>query len=287
MFIVDEGKALGTAITRFRSRYFFRGGFGGYAWRPMAGAQSSIESRINHLCLRLSAADHLDMPELLVNDVWVDLPPKVMADYKKLEKEMFLALDESGGELILQNAGSKYLTCKQLAGGGVYDEDKKPVHLHTAKVEATMDLIDELQGKPVLIAFQFRHDLERLKRVLPKLPHIDGSVSAGDADKLIEKWNAGELLYLAVQPQALSHGINMQSGPGRDIIWFGLTDNLEIYLQFNARVWRQGVTGQVRLHRILARRTVDAAVADRIETKDQTQQALLDALNKYRKAESA
>jgi SNF2 family DNA or RNA helicase len=169
----------------------------------------------------------------------------------------------------------------------VYDEDKKPVHLHTAKVEATMDLIDELQGKPVLIAFQFRHDLERLKRVLPKLPHIDGSVSAGDADKLIEKWNAGELLYLAVQPQALSHGINMQSGPGRDIIWFGLTDNLEIYLQFNARVWRQGVTGQVRLHRILARRTVDAAVADRIETKDQTQQALLDALNKYRKAESA
>lgn len=279
VFIVDRGDSLGTAVTKFRTRYFYQGDF--HKWKPIEGSQAIIEQKIAHLCLRLSAADHLDLPELLVNDVWVDLPPKILKDYKKLEREMFLALDE-GGEIIVGSAGAKYLTCKQLAGGGVYGEDKQPIHIHTTKVEATLSIIEELQGKPVLIAFQFRHDLERLRKAIPKLPVIDGTVKADEADKLIERWNAGELTHLAVQPQALSHGINMQAGPGRDIIWFGLTDNLEIYLQLNARIHRQGVTGQVRVHRILARKTVDEAVAMRISAKDAGQQSLLEALNKYR-----
>lgn len=284
VFIVDQGKSLGTSISKFREKYFYRGGYGGYGWKAHEGSSAVIESKISDLCLRLSAEDHLDMPELLVNDVWVDLPPKTLAAYKKLEREMFLALDE-GKDLVIGNAGSKYLACRQLANGGIYDDDKNPVHLHTAKIEAIVDLVDELQGKPALIAFQFKHDLERLRKVFPKIPSIDGRCGAKEADKLIEQWNKGELPLLAVQPQSLSHGINMQAGPGRDILWLGLTDNLETYLQLNARIHRQGVTGQVRVHRILANRTVDKAVAERIASKDQSQSALLAALNKYRGAD--
>lgn len=281
VFIVDLGQSLGSGISKFRNRYFYRGGYGGYKYQPNQGAQAAIEQKISHLCLRLAAEDHLDLPELLVNDVWVDLPNKVQKEYKRLEREMFLEL-ENDKELIASNAGAKYNACKQMAGGGVYDEDKQAVHIHSAKIDAVVDIVDELQGKPVLIAFQYRHDLERLRRAFPKIHNIDGSTSGKETELLVEKWNRGELSHLAVQPQALSHGINMQAGPGRDIIWLGLTDNLETYLQLNARIHRQGVTGGVRVHRILARRTVDEAVKDRIELKDRGQQALLESLNRYR-----
>jgi SNF2 family DNA or RNA helicase len=281
VFIVDRGESLGTAITKFRNRYFYRGGFGGYKWTPIDGASQIIEDKIGDLCLRMSAGDHLDLPDLLFNDIVVDLPPKTLKAYKKMEREMFLAIDE-GEDLVIGNAGAKYIACRQLANGGVYDEDKTPVHVHTAKIEAVVDIVDELQGKPVLIAFQFKHDLERLRKAFPKIPSIDGRTKGPEADKLIEQWNAGELPLLAVQPQSLSHGINMQAGPGRDIVWLGLTDNLETYLQLNARIHRQGVTGQVRIHRILANRTVDEAVAERIENKDTAQKTLLESLAKYR-----
>lgn len=281
VFIADGGESLGTSITKFRTRYFFRGGYGGYKWTPVQGAQDQIERKISGCCLRLSAADHLDLPELLINDIWVDLPDLIRKAYKKLEREMFLQLEEEG-ELTASNAGAKYLMCRQLASGGVYDGEKKPVHVHTTKIDAAMDIMEELQGKPVLLAFQFRHDLERIRKAIPKCPSIDGRTSGVEADWLIQRWNEGQLPVLAVQPQSLSHGINMQAGPGRDIIWLGLTDNLETYLQLNARIHRQGVTGGVRIHRILARRTVDEAVRERLESKDASQTALLDALCRYR-----
>jgi SNF2 family DNA or RNA helicase len=134
----------------------------------------------------------------------------------------------------------------------------------------------------VLLAFQYRHDLARLREIWPTLPSIDGSTKATHADQLIEDWNEGKLSLLAVQPQSLSHGVNMQSGPGRDVIWVGLNDSLEVYLQLNARLHRQGVTGQVRIHCVMARNTVDEAVLDRIQRKEAGQTALLDALERYR-----
>ena len=278
--ILDQGEALGSGITKFRNRYFHRGGYGGYQYIPIDGAQQRIQERINHLCLRLSAEDHLELPEMLVNDVWVDLPANVLKEYKQLEREMFLSLDK-GDELVLFDAGSKYNTCRQLAGGAVYDEVKNSRELHHAKMDAVVDIVDELQGKPVLIAYSYTHELERLKARFD-CPAIYGKTKAKDADRLIEQWNAGELHVLAVQPKSLSHGINMQAGPGRDIIWFGLTDSLEEYQQLNKRIHRQGVKGDVRIHRILANKTVDEAVVDRIEQKDASQASLLDALNAYR-----
>lgn len=284
IFIADKGESLGTAISRFRDRYFWRSGYGGYKYMPIENADTLIYQRIGDVCLRMSAEEFLDLPELLENDVWVDLPPTAAKQYRQLEKEMFLALEADCGELTPANAGARYNACRQVCNGGVYDaDDKSIVHqIHGVKIEAVRDLVDELQGKPVLLAFQYRHDLARLREVWPKLPSIDGSTKATEADHLIEQWNNGELQLLAVQPQSLSHGVNMQAGPGRDVIWIGLNDSLEVYLQLNARLHRQGVTGQVRIHRVLARNTVDEAVLDRIQRKEAGQLALLNALERYR-----
>lgn len=286
IFICDQGQALGKSITQFRERFFFRGGYGGYKWTPNHGAQENIENRIQAVCMRLAAKDHLTLPDLLFNDIWIDLPPSVQKQYKKLEREMFLLLEQEK-EITASNAGAKYVMCRQVANGGLYDEEKNALHVHDSKVEVVSDLVDELQGKPALIAFQFRHDLMRLRKAFPKIPSIDGSTKPKEADRLIDQWNAGELQALAVQPQSLSHGINMQAGPGRDIIWLGLTDNLETYLQLNARIHRQGVTDTVRVHRIGANQTVDQAIVDRLDSKEQTQTALLDALGKYRNGQQA
>lgn len=280
VFIVDQGDTLGTGITKFKNRWFYRGGFGGYKYFPMEGAQKNIERLIEPCCLTLRAEDHLDLPALVFNDVWVDLPPTIQKRYKQLEREMFLELDQ--GELTPVNAGSKYVLCKQVCNGGVYDEAREVEHIHKVKTEATLEIMEELQGKPVLIAYQFKHDLDRLEGAIPGLPSINGQTGGEEANNRILRWNRGELQALAVQCQALSHGVNMQAGPGRDVIWYGLTDNLEIYLQLNARIYRQGVEGQVRIHRILARNTVDEAIRERIKTKDMGQLALLNALNAYR-----
>ncbi len=280
IYVLDAGEALGTAVSHFRSRYFYRGGYGGYKWIPMETSQSVVEKKIEHLCLRLAAEDHLDLPDKLINDVMVDLPALVRDRYKKLERELFMELD-TGKAVAVSNAGVKYLACRQVANGGLYNSGKAE-HIHNTKVDVVLDLVDELQGKPALIAFQFRHDLDRLNQIFPKLPVIDGRCPAKRSDELIRQWNAGELRVLAVQPQSLSHGVNMQAGPGRDIIWLGLTDNLETYLQLNARIYRQGVTGQVRIHRILARATVDVPIRQALENKDSNQQALLNALKQYR-----
>jgi len=284
VFILDNGEALGKNVTQFRNRYFYRGGFGGYKWTAIEGAADTIQKKIAPLCLRLSEADYLDMPELIVNDVWTDMPKTARKGYKSLEKEMFLELEAA--DVTLMNAGAKYNACKQYASGAIYGEGEGPrriVHeVHQAKLDAVRDIVEELQGKPALIAFNYSHERPRLASYFPGCEFIDGSTKPADADDLIKKWNEGKLQYLAVQPKSLSHGINMQSGPGRDVIWLGLTDDLEVYQQLNKRVHRQGVKGDVRIHRVLARKTVDEAVRNRIEAKDSDQAALLKALQDYR-----
>lgn len=140
-----------------------------------------------------------------------------------------------------------------------------------------------MQGKPLIVAYQFKHDLERIRKLLPKAPAINGDVGPDESLALINSWNNGTIPILLVQPQSLSHGVNMQAH-GNDICWFGLTDNLEIYLQLNKRLHRQGVTGTVRIHRLLCRGTVDEAVRERLNDKDHDQKALLKALKNYRRS---
>lgn len=285
-WILDQGKALGKNVTQFRNVYMQQGGYTGYEWSPKPGAKEAIEEKLNPLVLRLAEEDHLQLPPTVTNDIWVDLPTEALKQYKKLEREMFTELDKDSS-IVAVNAGSKYNLCKQFANGGIYlkNEDGKTrisKNVHSAKVTALKELIDELQGKPLLVAFQYGHDLSQIKWSIPEFRSIDGSTNPSETTQLIDLWNAGALPLLAVQPQALSHGINMQAGPGRDVCWFGLTDNLETYLQFNKRIHRQGVTGQVRFHRILARKTVDLVTLANLENKDTSQKSLLEALKSYR-----
>jgi SNF2 family DNA or RNA helicase len=279
IFVVDGGKALGTGITRFRKAHFYRSGYQGYHWTPLPMAKEAIEAKIAPLCMRLAAEEYLDLPELMVNDVLVALPDRVLSQYRQLEKELFLSLAE-GATLTASNAGAKYSLCRQLANGGLYNEGV-PEHVHTAKIDRIEGLVSELQRKPVLVAYQFHHDLERLQRVWPDMPAINGRTSKRDRVRYIDQWNAGELELLAAQPQSVSHGLNLQQGPGRDIIWLGLTDQLGTYTQLNARIHRQGVSSQVRVHRVLAGSTVDLAIRRMIEAKGEGQQSLLDALGSY------
>ena len=309
IFLIDEGRALGASISAYRNRYFNKG-FRGDTWHTKDGAKEAIYAAIAHLIHRLDERDHLNLPDLVFNDIWIDLNTKAMAGYKKLEKEMFIELDNSGGQLfpvdqvasaemagtgnpvvVIGTAAAKYLNCRGYSNGGVYEtpetaegpEDRITHHIHTDKVKALGELIGELQGKPLIVAYQFKHDLERIRKLLPKAPAINGDVSASESLRIINQWNAGTIPVLLVQPQSLSHGVNMQAN-GNDICWFGLTDNLEIYLQLNKRLHRQGVKGTVRIHRLLCRGTVDEAIRERLSDKDSSQRALLTALKNYRRS---
>lgn len=282
IWLLDKGKALGENITRFREQYCLQIGerkMNNFAFR--VDMQDQIQSAINHLVLRLDAKDHLSIPEVTFHDIMVELPSAARLQYDVLEKEMFLALQDAERGIV--NAGAKYNACRQVANGGIYDDQHKPHHLHDAKTEACVDLINELQGKPLLIAYQFDHDVERLERAIKGLHVIRGGTKEAKIQELIEKWNTNKLdpPYLAVQPQALSFGINAQWGDCRDVLWYGPTDNLDNYLQFNARIHRQGVGSAVRIHRLCSENTIDEIVWARTDEKDDVQSKLLDVLRDY------
>jgi len=285
IWLLDQGKALGENITRFREKYCMQIGerkMNTFAFRT--DMQDQIQQAINHLVLRLDAKDHLSIPEVTFHDIEVDLPSAARLQYDVLEKEMFLALEE--GQRGIVNAGAKYNACRQVANGGIYDDQHKVHHLHDAKTEACVDLINELQGKPLLIAYQFEHDVQRLERAIKGLHIIRGGTKEAKTQELIDKWNSDTLdpPYLAVQPQALSYGINAQWGSCRDVFWYGPTDNLDIYLQFNARIHRQGVGSAVRIHRARAMDTIDEIVWARTDEKEDVQSKLLDVLRDYARA---
>ena len=279
IYLLDEGERLGKRVTHFRERFFHRGGFKNYQWIANPRSQQEIEARISDIVLRLDASDYLQMPELIVNDIEIDLPADIRKAYRQLERELFFSLEDK--ETQLTNAGSKYLLCRQIANGGLY-LDGNAEHVHQAKIEALESIADELGGKPLLVAYQFQHDLARLL-AWRYAPHIGGGVSPAITDRLVKQWNTGGLPLLYVQPQAMSHGLNMQ-GAGNDIVWFGLTDNLETYSQTNARIYRQGVKNNVRVHRLLAKGTVDMAMRKRIDNKEEAQKSLLDSLRDYMEA---
>ena len=286
IFILDGGESLGKTITFFRNKYMKRGGYLNYSWTIRdENAREEVAEAIHPLVLTMKAEDHLDMPRLVFNDIWIDLEPNLAADYKQLEKQLFLALD-GGEDLIVSGAGGCYAACKGFANGGVYEQlddgGRETHHIHKQKVNALADLLDELGGKPALIAYQFDHDLERIEAKLGKLPVINGKTKPKELQESIDAFNAGRT-HLVVQPQACSHGLNLQQS-ANDVIWYGLTDQPEVYEQLNRRIYRQGVSGQVRIHRLLVRNTVEEMMLARITDKGLSQTKLIEALKAYRKS---
>lgn len=288
-WLLDEGAALGTNITRFRENYCYQVGrmeMNDYRVRDQAA--STIHEKIRHMTLRLDAADYLSMPDITYHTVSIDLPSAAQADYDRMESEMFVALhDGTGREAV--NAGAKYQACKQIANGGIYGEQRAIYDIHSAKTDACLEILEELGGKPALIAYQYEHDVQRLQKAIKGLHVIRGGMKPEDVTRIINAWNDDTLdpPYLAVQPQALSYGVNAQHGSCRDIIWYGPSDNLDTVLQFDCRIHRQGVGSNVRVHRLCCRGTIDEVIWKRIAAKEDVQSNLLNVLRAYAKEKMA
>lgn len=292
-FILDQGRTLGPYISHYRMKYFVPS-HDGFSWNIREGAEQEIYERLNPLALRMAADDYLDMPTLIENNIRVDLPEPVRVVYDQLEDDLIAKLNDK--VVVASNAAAASMKCRQVANGGIYIDPeveslvKLPkskrewVNLHTEKVDALADLIEELQGSPILVAYDFEHDLDRLRERLGQdVPYIGGGVSAKRSAELEKAWNAGHLPVLLGHPQAMAHGLNLQE-VGHHVCWHSLTWDFELYDQFIRRVLRQGnKSKKVFVHHIMARGTVDEVVLAAVKSKRKGQNALFDALKKLRK----
>jgi SNF2 family DNA or RNA helicase len=274
-FMMDGGNTLGRYITHYRMQYFFQTGFGGYEWRLRQGADKEIQERIKPSVMRLAAEDHLEMPELMFNDIFIDLPPAARKTYKELEDNFITEIGDS--TILSVNAAAIGSKCRQVCNGGVYDEFHVAHHVHDAKTEALSDLVEQLQGTPLLVAYEFQHDLERIQKSFPNAPCLTG-VTGPKLDKMIDAFNRGDIPILLAHPASAGHGLNLQESC-HNVCYYGLTWDLDLYHQFYKRVWRQGQpSGHVIVHRILADKTLDKTVSRTLLAKEREQNSFMDAI---------
>lgn len=284
MFVIDGGKRLGKSITDYRANYFKPGAQNGgivYNYKPRENTETELSERIADITLSMKAVDYLDIPEVSYLYDKVALSDSEYAAYKEFEKEQVLAMfDELGDEKEITAMSAAALSSKlqQFASGALYDADRNIIKVGDAKIEMLVEMVEALNGSPVLIAYNFIHEAERIMKALSKLKPVRiGGDSKADATTVIKDWNAGKIKVLIAHPASVGHGLNLQKG-GNNIIWFGTTWNLELYQQFNARLWRQGQNKPVFIHHIVAKRTIDEKVASRLQEKAGTQNLLIDAI---------
>lgn len=295
VYVLDFGNALGQFITHFRNEFFYPTGFGGYDWKLQKGAKKRIFERLKPLIIRYGN-DQLDLPPLTFIDRFVKLPVKARALYTELEKEFIVKFTD--GDIVAANAAVASGKLRQIANGGVfYSASGEPCSAKKARTWATthdekcaslVDLLEELNGEPALIAYEFEHDVHRIKKYItkysPELAKDTVFITSGMKEKtvmsILRRWDRGEIKALFGHPDSIAHGLNLQ-GKGGIVIFFALTWNLENYEQFIQRVWRQGQKRRVLVYRIIAKDTVDQLVILALKRKDVEQQSLLDAMERH------
>lgn len=274
--LLDMGERLGRYITRYRNEFFLpdkRNQQIVFSYKPRAGAEEEIYNLISDITISMKALDHLKMPECLINEVFVSLSESEKQKYDQLKKDMVLSLDDT--EIDAVNAASLSNKLLQIANGAIYGDEKEVINVHDRKLDALEDLIESANGKPVLVAYWFKHDFDRISERFRKL-HIP--FSQLDSDSSIRRWNKGELPVALIHPASAGHGLNLQAG-GSTLIWFSLTWSLELYQQTNARLWRQGQKSEtVAIHHIIAKNTVDERVMIALQEKEEIQASLMDAV---------
>jgi SNF2 family DNA or RNA helicase len=282
--IIDQGATFGQFVSRFRQEYFYPSGYGGYEWKLQQDGEKRIHEKLEGKVLRMAALDHLDLPELTYNNVYIELPAAARKMYKAFEDNLTIEL--AAGNVTAVNAAVAVMKGQQIANGGSYLDmddnttEKTSIHLHDAKTEVALELVEELSGQPCIIGYHFAHDLERLQAAFPNAPVIGSGVIGAKLDAIINAWNAGEIPVLLAHPMSAGHGLNLQ-GAGHAVIWYSLTWSLEIYEQFIRRLWRQGQKNHIVVHHIIAKDTIDEAILQTVKRKDKTQQKLLDAVRDY------
>lgn len=269
--LLDFGERLGRFITYYRNNYFIpdkRNGEIIYSYKPMAYAEDAIYRKISDITISMKSTDHLQMPELITSQYEVQLSEEEEKRYEELKADFILELPE--GEITATNAASLTGKLSQLANGAIYDDDGNIIEFHDRKLDALEDLIEAANGKPLLVAYWFKHDLHRIKKRF--------DVREIKSSKDITDWNNGDIPVAVIHPASAGHGLNLQAG-GSTLIWFGLTWSLELYQQTNARLWRQGQTsGTVVIEHIITKGTIDERILKALSLKEVTQNALIDAV---------
>ena len=274
--ILDMGARLGRFIGQYRMTYFKPDKMNGpivYSYKPLLGAEQAIYEKISDITISMKAADHLKMPELINSKYLVLLSEKEKKKYEDMKAELVLALPE--GEITAANAASLSGKLSQMANGAVYADDESILSIHDRKLDALEDIIEAANGKTVLVAYWFKHDLMRIEE---RLKSKDIPFEKLDSDASIKKWNKGELPVALIHPASAGHGLNLQSG-GSTLVWFGITWSLELYQQTVARLYRQGQSeGTVTNIHIVTKNTIDERIMKALLEKDKTQSALIDAV---------
>ena len=269
--ILDFGERLGRFITHYRNNYFIpdkRNGEIIYSYKPLPYAEDEIYKKISDITISMKSTDHLDMPELITSKYEVELSDSEYQRYEELKADFVLDLPE--GEITAANAASLTGKLSQLANGAIYDDDGSIVEFHDRKLDALEDIIESANGKPLLVAYWFKHDLVRIKKRF--------DVREIKTSKDITDWNNGDIPVAVIHPASAGHGLNLQAG-GSTLVWFGLTWSLELYQQTNARLWRQGQTsGTVVIEHIITKDTIDERILKALSQKEVTQNALIDAV---------
>ena len=274
--ILDMGERLGRFITKYRNDYFVpdkRNGMVIYSYTPMPYAEEAIYRKISDITISMKSTDHLNMPKLISTEYIVNLSEKEEERYEELKRDLVLTIGE--GEITAANAASLSNKLSQMANGAIYDDTGNTIEIHERKLDALEDIIEAANGKPILVAYWFKHDLARITARLDKLKI---SYSRLDDSDSIRKWNKGEIPVALIHPASAGHGLNLQSG-GSTLVWFGLTWSLELYQQTVARLWRQGQTADtVVVQHIVTKGTIDNRIMKALSQKEHTQTALIDAV---------
>lgn len=274
--VIDMGKRLGRFITHYRQEFFVPDKVNGqvvYSYRPKPGAETEIYRRISDITISMKSTDHLKMPELIQSEYTVYLDQEERDAYEEMKKKFILDLPDR--EITAANAAALSGKLCQMANGAIYDDSGEVTPLHSRKLDALEDIIESANGKPLLVAYWFKHDLNRIEERLHQrhipFSRLDTSVS-------IERWNRGEIPVALIHPASAGHGLNLQTG-GSTLVWFGLTWSLELYSQTIARLWRQGQESEtVIVQHIVTDETIDGQILRALKAKDKTQSALIAAV---------
>jgi SNF2 family DNA or RNA helicase len=269
--LLDMGKRLGRFIGQYRNTYFTpdkRNGQVVFSYRPLPGAEDEIYRKISDISISMKSTDHLHMPELISSQYEVQLSDAERKRYEELKKDLVLQLPD--GDVTAANAASLTMKLSQMANGAIYSDDGTVLPIHDRKLDALEDILESANGKPVLVAYWFKHDLMRIRQRF--------AVRAIKTSQDIADWNAGVIPVAVIHPASAGHGLNLQQG-GSTLVWFGLTWSLELYQQTNARLWRQGQTdGTVVIQHIITKGTIDGRILKVLKEKNKTQAALIEAV---------
>jgi hypothetical protein len=277
-YLMDLGERLGRNITSYRKRFMQPHPHVKFKWRMNPGADKQIAEIISDIVLVMKSEDYLDEQEPLFLPRKIDLTPAEQAMYRKFQREFVLTLPEKEERIVAETAASLSSKLLQLASGAVYDENKKPKHVHDHKIDDLRQLVEELDvsGEPLMVAYWYKSSLARLKKAFPDAKVMD------KAGKMVDPWNAGKVKMLLVHPASVGHGLNMQKGPGHDIYFFDACWSYELYYQLYRRLHRQGQARRVRVHLAQVVGTVDELVFKRLLLKRDAQEALFQRIKALR-----